>query len=150
MSQTTSNAVHLHFVLKAPPERVYRAFLDPDAQAKWLPPHGFTCKVHEFNPRAGGRFRMSFVNFTNGQSHSFYGDFVELVPNELIRYTDQFESDQLPGTIHVRIAFKPCLIGTEVTVDQTDIPGAIPVEMCYAGWQESIQLLKLLVEAEVK
>jgi uncharacterized protein YndB with AHSA1/START domain len=144
------NTVRLHRVLRAPAERVYRAFLDADAKAKWLPPHGFTGKVHELDATVGGRYRMSFTNFTTGQSHSFGGTYQELVPNERIRYSDRFEDPNLPGEIMVTITFKAVSCGTELHVVQEGLPDVIPVEQCYLGWQQSLELLGKLVEAEVK
>jgi uncharacterized protein YndB with AHSA1/START domain len=145
-----TNTVRLHRVLRAPPERVYRAFLNADAMAKWLPPNGFTATVHHMDARVGGTFRMSFTNFTNQQSHSFCGEFLELVPNELIRYTDQFEDPNLPGIMHVTISLKAVSCGTELNAVQEGIPDVIPVEMCYLGWQESLVLLGKLVEPEIR
>ena len=144
------NTVRFHRVLRAPAERVYRAFLDADAKAKWLPPHGFTGKVHESNPIVGGRYRMSFTNFTTGQSHSFGGTYDELVPNERIRYSDRFDDPNLPGAMTVTITLKAVSVGTEMNVVQEGIPDASPVEQCYLGWQQSLELLGQLVEAEVK
>jgi uncharacterized protein YndB with AHSA1/START domain len=144
-----SNTVRLHRVLTAPPERIYRAFIDPDAMAKWLPPHGFTGHVHEMNAKVGGRYKMSFTNFSNGQSHSFGGEFLELVPGERIVHTDSFDDPNLPGTMKTTITFKKVMVGTEVNVVQEDIPAAIPAEACYLGWQESLTLLTQLVQAEI-
>jgi len=147
------NTVHLHRVLRTKPERIYRAFLDADAMAKWLPPNGFTGKVHELDARVGGRYRMSFTNFSSGSSHSFGGEYLELVPNERIRHTDRFDDPNLPGQMITTIALKPVSVGTELTVVQEGIPEgipeAIPVEACYLGWQESLTLLAQLVEAEI-
>ena len=143
------NTVRHHRVLRTKPERIYRAFLDADAMAKWLPPNGFTGKVHELDARVGGRYRMSFTNFSSGSSHSFGGEFLELVPNERIRHTDRFDDPNLPGLMITTIALKPVSIGTELTVVQEGIPEAIPVEACYLGWQESLTLLAQLVEAEI-
>lgn len=145
-----SNTVRLHRVLHAPPERVYRAFLNADALAKWIPPNGFTCTVHQMEARVGGSFRMSFTNFTTEQSHSFGGEYLELVPNELIRYTDQFEDPNLPGVMQVTVSLKAVSCGTELNVVQEGIPDVIPVEMCYLGWQESLVLLAKLVEPEIR
>jgi uncharacterized protein YndB with AHSA1/START domain len=147
---TATNSVKLHRVLRAPPERVYRAFLDPDALAKWLPPHGFTGRVHEMDAREGGRYRMSFTNLTTGQSHSFGGTYLELKPGERIRHTDVFDDPNLPGEMMVTITFRAVFCGTEMHVVQEGIPSAIPTEACYLGWQESLTLLAQLVEAEVK
>ena len=144
-----SHTVHLHRVLRTTPERLYRAFLDPDAMAKWLPPNGFTGKVHHLDARVGGSYRMSFINFTTGQSHTFGGEYLELLPNERLRYTDQFDDPNLPGEMQTTVSFKPVLGGTELSVVQEGIPEAIPTEMCYLGWQESLILLAKLVEAEV-
>jgi uncharacterized protein YndB with AHSA1/START domain len=143
------NTVKLHRVLTTRPEKVYRAFMEPDAMAKWLPPNGFTCTVHHMDAKVGGTYRMSFRNFTNGQAHSFGGTYVELVPNELMRYTDKFEDPNLPGEITVTIRLKKVLVGTEVNITQEGIPDAIPVEMCYLGWQESLRNLAKLVEPEI-
>jgi uncharacterized protein YndB with AHSA1/START domain len=144
-----NNTVRLHRVLRTRPEKVYRAFLDADAMAKWLPPNGFTGKVHELDARVGGRYRMSFTNFGSGSSHSFGGEYLELVPNGRIVYTDRFDDPNLPGQMMTTIALKPVSVGTELTVVQEGIPEAIPVEACYLGWQESLTLLTLLVEAEI-
>lgn len=143
------NTIRIHRVLRAEPEKVYRAFLDPDAKAKWLPPNGFTGKVHELEAKVGGRYRMSFTNFTTGQTHSFGGTFVELTPHERIRYTDTFEDPNLPGEMQVTITLKDVMCGTELNVVQEGIPDAIPPEMCYMGWQESLILLGNLVEVEI-
>ena len=143
------NTVRLHRVLKSTPDRVYRAFLDADAQAKWLPPNGFTCKVHALDARVGGRFKMSFTNFTTGKSHSFGGEYLELVPNEKLRYTDKFDDPNLPGAMTVTISLKKVCVGTELSITQEGIPDVIPVEACYLGWQESLILLGKLVEAEI-
>ena len=145
----TSNAVRLHRVLRAPPERVYRAFLDADAIAKWLPPNGFTCKVHHFDPKVGGTHRMSFTNFTTGNSHSFGGTYLELVPGERIRYSDAFDDPNLPGEMTVTITLKAVSCGTELHVLQENLPDVVPVEQCYVGWQESLVLLGKLVEVEI-
>lgn len=144
-----TNTVRLHRVLRAPPERIYRAFLDGDALAKWLPPHGFTGKVHELDARVGGFYRMSFTNFSTGKSHSFGGKYVELVPNERIRYTDSFDDPNLSGEMVTTITLKPVSCGTECNVVQEGIPEAIPAEACYLGWQESLVLFAQLVEAEI-
>ena len=143
------NTVKLHRVLRTKPEKVYRAFLDPDAMAKWLPPHGFTGRVHEMDARVGGSYRMSFTNLSNGQSHSFGGEYLELVPNELIRHTDKFDDPNLPGEMQVTVKFKPVSVGTEVSIVQEGIPEVIPTEACYLGWQESLSLLAQLVEANI-
>lgn len=143
-----ANRVELHRVFRAAPENVYRAFLDPDAMAKWLPPNGFTGKVHHVDARVGGTYKMSFTNFITGQSHSFGGQFQELVPNERIRHTDVFDDPNLPGTMQTTVTLVKVSVGTEVNVVQEGIPEAIPVDACYLGWQESLNLLTLLVEAE--
>jgi uncharacterized protein YndB with AHSA1/START domain len=143
------NTVKLHRVFTAKPERVYKAFIDPDAMAKWLPPNGFTGKVHEMDARVGGSYKMSFTNFSTGNSHSFGGEFVELVPNEKLSYTDKFDDPNLPGEMMTTVSIKAVSVGTEVSIVQEGIPDAIPVEACYLGWQESLNLLKLLVEAEI-
>ena len=145
-----TNTVRLHRVLRAPPERVYRAFLNADAVAKWVPPNGFTGTVHHMEARVGGTFRMSFTNFTTEQSHSFGGEYLELVPNALIRYTDKFEDPNLPGVIQVTVSLKAVSCGTALSIVQEGIPDVIPVEMCYLGWQESLVLLAKLVEPEIR
>lgn len=145
----TTGTVRLHRVLRAKPERVYRAFLDADAKAKWLPPYGFTCKVHHLEARVGGTYRMSFTNFSTGQAHSFGGEYRELVPFERIHYVDKFDDPNLPGEMRVTISLKQVLCGTELTVVQEGIPEVIPVEMCYLGWQESLAQLATLVEPEI-
>jgi uncharacterized protein YndB with AHSA1/START domain len=143
------STIRLQRVLKAAPERVYRAFLDADAMAKWLPPNGFTGKVYRMEARVGGSYRMSFTNFATGKSHSFGGDYLELVPNERIRHTDKFDDLNLPGTMVVTIALRKVFCGTELTITQEGVPDAIPPEACYLGWQESLTLLAKLVEAEI-
>lgn len=143
------NTVKFQRVLRAPAERVFRAFLDPDAMVKWMPPHGFTGRVLEMDARVGGRYRMSFTQLGNGQSHSFGGTFLELVPAERLRHTDRFDDSNLPGEMVTAITFKTVLVGTEVNIEQTGIPDQIPPEACCLGWQESLQLLALLVEAEI-
>ena len=148
-SNTSTGTVTLHRVFRAPPDRVYRAFIDPDAMAKWLPPHGFTGRVLSMDARVGGRYRMQFTNFSNGQSHAFGGEYLELVPGERIVHTDSFDDPNLPGEMRTTITFRPVLVGTEVTAVQEGIPAVIPTEMCYLGWQESLQLLALLIEAEI-
>lgn len=147
MSET--HAVHLQRILRAPPERVYRAFLDASALCKWLPPHGFTCQVHELDARVGGRFRMSFTNFGSGSSHSFGGEYLELVPATLIRHTDQFDDPGLPGVLTVTIRLRQVFCGTELDVVQEGIPAVIPREACLMGWQESLMLLAQLVEPDI-
>lgn len=148
MSRNT-NTVRLHRVLKAKPERVYRAFIDPDAMVKWLPPHGFTGKVHHMDARVGGGYKMSFTNFNTGKSHSFGGSFTELTPHERIRYTDRFDDPNLPGDMHITISLKAVMSGTELDIVQEGIPEVIPLEFCYLGWQESLEMLKNLVEPEI-
>ena len=145
----TTNTVRLHRVLRAKPERVYRAFLDPDAMAKWLPPYGFTCKVHETDARVGGTYRMSFTNFGTGHSHSFGGKYLELAQGERIRYTDRFDDPNLPGEMQTTVSLKQVSCGTELSVVQEGLPAVIPVEMCYLGWQESLAQLATLVEPEI-
>ena len=143
------STIRLHRVLRATPERVYRAFLDPDAMVKWLPPNGFTGKVHHMDARVGGSYKMSFTNFTTGKSHSFGGEYLELVPHERIRHTDKFDDPNLPGAMQVTITFKKVSGGTEVNITQEGVPDIIPAEACYLGWQESLALLAKLVEAEI-
>jgi len=145
-----ANTVKFHRVLRASPERVYRAFLDADAMAKWLPPNGFTGKVHEIDARVGGTYRMSFTNFTTGHSHSFGGEYLELVANERIRHTDKFDDPNLPGVMTVTVSLKAVSCGTELNIVQEGIPEAIPPEACYLGWQESLALLARLVEADIR
>ena len=144
-----TSTVRLHRVLRATPDRVYRAFLDADAMAKWLPPNGFTGKVHHIDPKVGGTYKMSFTNFTTGQRHSFGGAYLELVPNERIRHTDQFDEPQLPGEMQTTVTLKKVSYGTELDIVQEGIPEPIPAEACYLGWQESLTLLAQLVEAEI-
>ena len=144
-----TNTVRLHRVLRATPDRVYRAFLDPDAMVKWLPPHGFTGKVHHLEAKVGGTYRMSLTNFSNGQSHSFGGKYLELLPNERIRHTDAFDDANLPGEMETTISIKQVSCGVELDIVQQGIPAAIPTEACYLGWQESLTLLAQLVEAEI-
>lgn len=144
-----SNTVKLHWVLSAPPERVFKAFIDPDALVKWMAPHGFTAKVHHLDAKVGGSYKMSFSNFATGSSHSFAGTYHEIIPNQLLRYTDQFDDPNFPGNIEVVIQFKAVSVGTEVHITQSGIPDVIPVEACYLGWQESLQLLTLLVTPEI-
>ena len=143
------STIRLHRVLRATPERVYRAFLDPDAMTKWLPPHGFTGKVHEMDARVGGTYKMSFKNFNTGTSHSFGGKYLELVPNERLRYSDAFDDPGLPGEMHTTVVFKKVSVGTELTVTQEGVPDVIPAEACYLGWQGSLGLLAQLVEPEI-
>jgi uncharacterized protein YndB with AHSA1/START domain len=136
-------------VLRAKPEKVYRAFLDANAMAKWIPPHGFTCTVHHLDARVGGSFRMSFHNFSSGHGHSFGGEYIELVPNQRLRYTDKFEDPNLPGVLEVTVSLTPVICGTELSITQSGIPEAIPLEMCYLGWQESLAQLATLVEPDI-
>jgi uncharacterized protein YndB with AHSA1/START domain len=144
-----TGTVRLHRVLRTKPEMVYRAFLDANAMAKWLPPYGFTCTVHHLEARVGGTFRMSFHTFSSGNSHSFGGEYLELVPNERLRYTDKFDDPNLPGVIEVTVSLKAVSCGTELSIVQSGIPEAIPVEMCYLGWQESLLQLATLVEPDI-
>jgi len=144
-----SSTIHLHRVLRATPERVYRAFLDSEAMAKWLPPNGFTGKVHHMDARVGGSYKMSFTNFTTGKSQSFGGEYLELVPHERIRHTDRFDDSNLPGLMQVTISLKKVSCGTEVNITQEGVPDIIPAEACYLGWQESLALLAKLVETEI-
>jgi uncharacterized protein YndB with AHSA1/START domain len=145
----SSNTVRLHRVLRTKPERVYRAFLDADASAKWLPPHGYTCKVHELSAKVGGGYRMTFTNFSTGNGHSFSGTYRELVPNERIRYTNRFDDPNLAGEMQTTVDIKPVFCGVELNIVQEGIPAAIPAEACYLGWQESLELLTKLVEPEI-
>lgn len=145
----TMGTVRLHRVLKAPPMRVYRAFIEADALAKWLPPHGFTCRVAQLETRVGGHFRMAFTNFGTGHSHAFGGEYLELEPGKRIRYTDSFDDPNLPGEMRVTISLTGVLCGTELAIEQAGIPEVIPVEMCYLGWQESLTQLATLVEPEI-
>jgi uncharacterized protein YndB with AHSA1/START domain len=149
MATNTANTVRLHRVLAAKPERVYRAFLDSDAKAKWLPPYGFTAKVHSNEPKVGGAYRMSFTNFTTGNGHSFGGVYTELKPNELIRYSDTFDDPNLPGEMQVTVTLKKVMVGTEIHIEQAGVPAAIPLEGCYLGWQQSLEQLAKLVEPEI-
>lgn len=145
----STGTVQLHRVLRASPEKIYRAFLDADAMAKWLPPYGFTCKVHHMEAKVGGTFKMSFTNFTNGQAHSFGGEYLELLPNEKIRYNDKLDDANLPGKMLVTVSLRPVLCGTDLHIVQSGIPAVIPVEMCYLGWQESLAQLATLVEPDI-
>jgi len=145
----STNTIKLHRVLRASPDKVYRAFLDADAMAKWLPPNGFTGKVHQLDAKVGGTYKMSFTNFSSGKSHSFGGTFLELTPPKLIRYTDKFDDPNLPGEIQTTITLQQVSVGTEMNVVQEGVPGVIPAEACYLGWQESLVLLAKLVEAEI-
>ncbi|MCC6303115.1 MAG: SRPBCC family protein [Gammaproteobacteria bacterium] len=146
---TTTSTVHLHRVLRSTPERIYRAFLDADAMAKWLPPNGFTGRVHHMDARVGGSYRMSFTNFTTGKGHAFGGTFLELIPAQRLRYTDRFDDPNLPGEMQTMVSLKPVSVGTEVSITQEGIPGVIPPEACYLGWQESLILLGKLGEVEI-
>ncbi len=149
MSINITQTICLHRVLRATPECIYRAFLDADAMAKWLPPHGFTGKVHQMDAKVGGSYKMSFTNFHTGTSHNFGGTYVELTPHELIRYTDKFEDPNVPGEMQVTVFLKEVACGTELNITQEGVPDLIPAEACYMGWQESLSLLALLVEAEI-
>ena len=149
MSTNTANTIRLHQVLRATPEKIYRAFLDADAMAKWLPPNGFTGKVHHLDAKVGGTYNMSFTNFTTGKSHSFGGTYLEMTPHERIRYTNKFDTPNLPGEMQTTITLKQVFCGTELNITQEGIPAAIPAEACYLGWQESLMLLAKLVEAEI-
>ena len=144
-----THTIRLHRVVRSSPEKVYRAFLDADAMGKWLPPNGFTGKVHHMDAKEGGTFKMSFTNFTTGKAHSFGGRYVELVPHERIRYTDKFDDPNLPGEIQVTVTLKKVFCGTEVNIVQEGVPAVIPAEACYLGWQESLSLLAMLVEPEI-
>ena len=145
----STGTVKLHRVLRADPERIYRAFLDADAMAKWLPPYGFTCKVHDLDARVGGGFRMSFTNFSTGHGHSFGGEYLELVAGEKIRYTDKFDDPNLPGEMQTTVSLKAVACGSELSIVQEGIPAVIPTEMCYLGWQESLEQLAKLVEPNI-
>ena len=145
----SSRSVQLHRVLRTPPEKVYRAFLEPAAMSKWLPPYGFTCQVHHMDAKVGGTFRMTFQNFSSGQGHSFGGEYLELVANQLLRYTDKFDDPNLPGVMQVTVTLKPVLCGTDISIVQDGIPDVIPLEMCYLGWQESLAQLATLVEPDI-
>jgi uncharacterized protein YndB with AHSA1/START domain len=151
MSTTTTNThtIRLHRVLRATPERIYRAFLDADAMVKWLPPHGFTGKIHHMDAKVGGTYKMSFTNFTSGKSHTFGGTYLEMVPHERLRYTDKFDDPNLPGEMQTTITLKQVSVGTELSIVQQGVPGVIPAEACYLGWQESLTLLAQLIEAEI-
>jgi uncharacterized protein YndB with AHSA1/START domain len=149
MAEQSANTVKLHRVLATKPEKVYRAFLNAEALAKWLPPYGFTCKVDHLDAKVGGTFRMSFTNFTTGNGHAFGGEYLELVPNERIRYTDRFDDPGLPGVMQVTVRLKAVSVGTEIHIEQAGIPAAIPVEACYLGWQQSLMQLALVVEPEI-
>jgi uncharacterized protein YndB with AHSA1/START domain len=144
------NSVHLHRVLATSPDKVYRAFLEPDALAKWLPPNGFVCTVHHLEAKVGGSYRMSFRNFTTSQSHSFSGTYVELIPDQRLRYSDRFEDPNLPGEIQVTVTLRPVSVGTELNIVQDGLPDVIPLEACYLGWQDSLQNLAKLVEPDIR
>lgn len=145
----TTHTIQLHRVLRSTPEKVYRAFIEADAMARWIPPYGFICKVHHLDARVGGSFKMSFINFSTGKGHSFGGVYLELVPHERLRYTDQFDDPNLPGIITVTVTLKKVVCGTELNIEQAGVPAVIPVEMCYLGWQESLAQLAKLVEPEI-
>jgi uncharacterized protein YndB with AHSA1/START domain len=147
--EPATGTVRLHRVFAAPPEKVYRAFIDAEAMAKWLPPYGFTCKVHHLDAKVGGTFRMSFTNFTTAKSHAFGGEYLELVPHERLRYTDVFDDPNLPGEMRVTVVLKSVSVGTEVNIEQAGIPALIPVEACYLGWQQSLAQLALVVEPHI-
>ena len=149
MTDTDTGIVRLHRVLRAPASKIYRAFLEPQAMAKWLPPHGFTAHVEHMDARVGGTFRMAFTNFGTGTAQSFGGEYVELVPDRLIRYTDRFDDPNLPGTMAVTVELRDVLCGTDVSIVQSGVPAAIPVEFCYLGWQESLEQLAKLVEPNI-
>jgi uncharacterized protein YndB with AHSA1/START domain len=145
----STNTIRLHRVLKTTPEKLYRAFLDADAMAKWIPPYGFLCKVHHLDPKVGGTFKMSFKNFGTGHAHSFGGEYLELVPNERLRYTDKFDDPNLPGVMTVTVTLKKVVCGTELNIEQAGVPAVIPAEMCYLGWQESLEQLAKVVEPDI-
>jgi len=149
MTTSNTNTIRLHRVLQAPPERVYKAFLDAGAMCKWMPPHGFTGQVHHIDPKVGGTYKMSFTNFSTGKSHSFGGEYLELQPDELIVYSDKFDDPNLPGQMKTTITLKKVMVGTELNIVQEGVPAMIPAEACYLGWQESLMLLALLVQAEI-
>jgi uncharacterized protein YndB with AHSA1/START domain len=149
MTTSNTNTIRLHRVLQAPPERVYRAFLDANALVKWMPPNGFTAQVHQLDAKVGGTYRMSFTNFTTGKSHSFGGEYLELVPNERIRNTDRFDDPNMPGEMQTTVTLKQVSVGTELNIVQEGVPASIPAEACYLGWQESLTLLAQLAEAEI-
>lgn len=149
MTTQTDRTVRLHRVLTANPEKVYRAFIDAEAKARWLPPNGFTCKVHEWNLKVGGTYKMSFTNFTSGNSHSWTGKFLELKPGELVSYADRFDDPNLPGEMVVTVKLKSVMVGTEISIEQSNVPAMIPLEACYLGWQESLEYLAKLVQPEI-
>ena len=146
----STNTIRLHRVLRSSPEKIYRAFLEADALAKWIPPYGFICKVHHLDAKVGGTFKMSFTNFGAGHNHSFGGEYLELVPHERLRYTDKFDDPNMPGLLTVTVTLKKVMCGTELNIEQAGVPAVIPVEMCYLGWQESLEQLAKLVEPEIK
>ena len=146
----STHTIRLHRVLRSSPEKIYRAFLEADALAKWIPPYGFICKVHHLDAKVGGTFKMSFTNFGAGQNHSFGGEYLELVPHERLRYTDKFDDPNMPGLLTVTVTLKKVMCGTELNIEQAGVPAVIPVEMCYLGWQESLEQLAKLVEPEIK
>ena len=149
MTTSNTNTIRLHRVLKAPAERVYRAFLDAAAMCKWLPPNGFTCQVHQLDAKVGGKYKATFTNFSTGNSHSFGGEYLELKPNELLRYNDRFDDPNLPGEMLTTVTLKKVSVGTELSIVQEGVPAVIPAEACYLGWQESLMLLAKLVEPEI-
>jgi uncharacterized protein YndB with AHSA1/START domain len=146
----STNTIRLHRVIRSTPEKIFRAFLDGDAMSKWLPPNGFTGKMHQIDPKVGGTFKMSFTNFTNGKVHSFGGKYIELVPHERIRYTDKFDDPNLPGEMNVTVLLKKVMGGTDVNIEQAGVPAIIPAEMCYLGWQDSLVQLAMLVEPDIQ
>ena len=145
-----SNTIKLHRIIRSNPEKLYRAFLDPEAICKWMPPYGFTCKIEHLDSKAGGTYRMSFTNFSTGKKHSFGGKYIELIPNEYIENTDEFDDPALSGSMRTKVSLKAVSCGTELTIIQEEVPDAIPVEFCYLGWQESLELLAKLVEPDIK
>ena len=146
----STHTIRLHRTLRAAPEKVYRAFLDADAKCKWLPPNGFTAKMHHFDPKVGGTYKMSFTNFTTGESHTFSGKYIELTPHERLRYTDTFDDPNLPGAIQVTVTLKKVSVGTELNIEQAGVPGVIPAEACYLGWQDSLAQLARFVEPDIQ
>jgi uncharacterized protein YndB with AHSA1/START domain len=146
----STNTIRLHRVIRSTPEKIFRAFLDGDAMSKWLPPNGFTGKMHQIDPKVGGTFKMSFTNFTNGKTHSFGGKYIELVPHERIRYMDKFDDPNLPGEMNVTVLLKKVMGGTDVNIEQAGVPAIIPAEMCYLGWQDSLVQLAMLVEPDIQ
>lgn len=150
MTTASTHTIRLHRVLRGTPDRIYRAFLDPDAKVKWLPPHGFTARIHHLDAKVGGTYKMSFTNFTTGKSHTFGGTYTELTPHERIRYTDKFDDPNLPGEMHITVELKKVFCGTELHITQEGVPAVIPAEACYLGWQESLQLLAQLTDPEIQ